>query len=129
MTAPPNRRPFVRALALAAATLLASATLAPLQALAQLQRPIPADAEVGRLVIGVFPEATLDGRAVRLGPGTRIFDEQNMIRQPSSVAGERKVAFARGTIGEITRVWLLSDTEFRELSAKIAAARRAAAQR
>jgi len=125
MTRSLHRRPLLLALA---AGLLALARPAAAQQ-GQLQRPIPADAEVGRLVIGVFPEARLDGRAVRLGPGTRIFDEQNMIRPPTTVAGERKVALARGAMGEITRVWLLSDAEFREISNRIAAARRAAGQR
>ena len=121
------RTPRIPALWRALTTAVVALAAGPL-AHAQLQRPIPADAEVGRLAIGVFPEATLDGRPVRLGPGTRIFDEQNMIRPPSTVGGERKVALARGTLGEITRVWLLSDAEFREISNRIAAARRAAAQ-
>jgi hypothetical protein len=93
------------------------------------QRPIPEDAELGRLEIVVFPQALLDGRPVVLGPGTRIFDEQNMIRPPSTVQGVQRVAFARGSMGEITRVWLVTDAEHREIAARITAARRAAQQR
>lgn len=117
-------------------SLLAAALGAPWAALAPTaraqgpgQRPIPEDAELGRLEIVVFPQAMLDGRPVTLGPGTRIFDEQNMIRPPSTVQGVRRVAYARGTMGEITRVWLVTDAEFREIAARIAAARRAAQQR
>lgn len=113
---------------LAVAVLVACAV--PLAAHAQSPvRAIPDEVELGRLEIGVFPQAVLDGRPVVLGPGTRIFDQQNLIRPPSTVQGVQRVAFARGTMGEITRVWLLSDTEFREISARLAAARRAAQQR
>jgi len=102
--------------------LAAAAGAAP----AQPARPLPDDAEVGRLQIGVFPEATLDGRPVRLGPGTRIRDEQNMIRAPSTIPGQRPVAFVRGAMNEINQVWLLSESEFSERSRRIAEARRAA---
>jgi len=63
---------------------------------------------------------------VRLGPGARIYDEQNLIRPPSTVAGERRVAFVRGTLGELTQVWLVTDAEYKAIAARIAAARRAA---
>jgi hypothetical protein len=94
-----------------------------------LSRAIPDGVELGRLRIGVFPEATLDGRPVRLGPGARIRDESNTIRPPSTVDGERRVAYQRGAMGELVQVWLVTDAEWRELSARIAAARRAAQQR
>ena len=121
---PTGRRSPARrrvALALAAG---ASAWLAR-EALAQVVRAIPESAELGRMAIGVFPEATLDGRPIRLGAGARIRDEHNVIRPPSTVAGERRVAYRRGTMGEINEVWLLTDTEYRS----IVAARRAAASR
>jgi hypothetical protein len=124
MKPPVRHRPSRRAL-LAAPLLLAATLASGAAALAQSTRPIPASAEVGRLQIGVFPEATLDGRAVRLGPGTRIYDANNMISPPGGIVGERKVAFVRGTIGEVNQVWLLNDAEFREISNRIAAARRA----
>jgi hypothetical protein len=76
-----------------------------------------------------IPEATLDGKPVRLGPGARIRDESNTIRPPSTVEGERRVAYQRGLMGEIVQVWLLTDDEWRTISARIAAARRAAPPR
>jgi hypothetical protein len=84
---------------------------------------------LGTLRIGVFPEAVLDGQAIRLGAGARIRDEQNLIRPPATVAGDRRVAYRRGAMGEVTEVWLLTDAEYRATAARIAAARRAAAQR
>jgi hypothetical protein len=113
----------VRLGSLLAGLLLAAA------AFAQIVRPIPETVELGRLAVGVFPQATVDGRPVVLGPGTRIYDENNMIRPPSTVTGERRVAYVRGTLGEINQVWLLSDAEYRAIAARISAARRAAQQR
>ena len=114
-----------------AAALVAMAAGGAGLASAQMARaiPVPEQAELGRLRIGVFPEATLDGKAVRLGPGARIYDESNVIRPPSTVEGERRVAFVRGTIGEITQVWLVTDEEYRAIAARIAAARRNATPR
>jgi hypothetical protein len=94
-----------------------------------LQRAIPEAVELGRLRVDVFPEGTLDGKPVRLGPGARIRDESNTIRPPSTVEGERRVAYQRGLMGEIVQVWLLTDDEWRTISARIAAARRAAPPR
>ena len=110
---------------------LASLALAGVPARAQsaLPRSIPEGVELGRLRIGVFPEATLDGRPVQLGPGARIRDESNTIRPPSTIEGERRVAYQRGSLGELVQVWLLTDDEWRAISARIAAARRAAPQR
>jgi hypothetical protein len=123
---PPSRaRPRLVGAALALAALAA----APVRAQqAMLQRAIPDGVELGRLRIGVFPEATIDGRPVLLGPGTRIRDESNTIRPPSTVSGERRVAYQRGTLGEVVQVWLVTDEEWRAISARIAAARRAAQQ-
>jgi hypothetical protein len=115
--------------ALLAAPAVLAALFVPAAAFAQNQRPIPQSAEIGRLRIGVFPQATLDGRPVQLGPGTRIYDARNMIVAPGGIDGERKVAFVRGTQGEVNLVWLLDDAEFREIGNRIAAARRAGTAR
>lgn len=113
---------------LAAALALACAAWVPPSG-AQPTRTLPANAEAGRLRIGVFPEAVLDGKPVLLGPGTRIYDAENRIVPPAQLGGERQVAYVRGQLGEVLQVWLLTDAEFRELGARIAAARRAAQPR
>ncbi len=109
------------------AAIVAIAAHAP-AALAQPARSIPENAEIGRLTLGVFPDATLDGKPVRLGAGARIRDQANIIQVPSTVTGEKKIAFSRGTMGEIVQVWILSDAEFKARADAIVAARRAAAQ-
>lgn len=125
MTSPPASRRRHR---LAAVLLFALAAVAG-PVLAQPLRTLPEAAEAARLRIGVFPEATLDGKPVLLGPGTRILDDQNRIVPPAQLVGERPVALVRGALGEVRQVWLLTDAEHRDLTARIAAARRAAAPR
>ncbi len=119
----------LRARLLGAGLALAAGAGAPARAQTALPRAMPENVELGRLRIGVFPEATLDGRPVQLGPGTRIRDESNAIRPPSTIAGERRVAYQRGSMGEVVQVWLVTDEEWRTIAARIAAARRAAQQR
>jgi hypothetical protein len=125
MSIPARRRPRLAAAGLALAVLAIAVPVVHGQA----ARSFPEGAEAGRLRMGVFPVASIDGRELRLGPGTRIYDENNMIRPPAMVDGERKIAYVRGQLGEVVQIWLLSDAEFRELGARIAAARRAAPQR
>jgi len=129
---PPHRpsRPAPRRTALLrAGAMLAGALLTGGPALAQRSRAIPETAEIGRLAILVFPDATLDGRPVRLGPGTRIYDAQSMIRPPGGLSGEHRVAFVRGAMNEINQIWLVNDAEYRAIADRIAAARRSGAQR
>ena len=129
MPAPPRLLACPGRRRLAQAALAACALSVARAGQAQSARTIPEDVALGTLRIGVFPEAVLDGQAIRLGAGARIRDEQNLIRPPAMVEGDRRVAYRRGTMGEVTEVWLLTDAEHRATAARIAAARRAAAQR
>lgn len=90
--------------------------LLALSALAQPLRPLPEAALAGRLRIDVFPAAVLDGAPVTLSPGARIRDHNNVIRLPVEVSGERKVAYVRGTLGEVRDIWLLTDAEYTALA-------------
>jgi hypothetical protein len=90
-------------------------------------RTFPEQVELGRLTLRVFPDALLDGKAVRLGPGARIHDESNRVLMPGGVAGEKRVAYARGAMGEIVRVWILTPAEHDALAARLAEARRSGA--
>lgn len=109
------------ATALPAPTVAAARTAWPLrQALAQTPRPIPADARLGALKLGVFPQAVLDGKAIVLGPGFRLFDLDNRIMVPSTVSGTWAVAYVAGPVGELTQAWILSDAERVEWLRRIA---------
>jgi hypothetical protein len=89
-------------------------------------RALPEKVEMGRLSIQVFPDALVDGRPVRLGPGTRIFNESNIVITPGSLSGEKRVAYLRGAMNEIVQVWILTPAEQKALADRIAQARRAA---
>ena len=79
-----------------------------------VQRPIPATAPAGILKIGVFPAAELNGKAITLGPGLRLYNLNNIIVTPASVQGVAlKVAWLAGANGEIIQAWMLTDADYR----------------
>ncbi len=121
---PGSRRRLFRIALQAFAALLASMLLAISAAQAQ-PRPIPEQARYGTLVLGVFPEARLDGKAVRLGAGARVFDQRNLIVTPASIKDARNyVAFVTGPQNEIVTAWILTGAEIEELRARQRRARR-----
>jgi len=93
-------------------------------AAAQVNRIIPIEAVPGRFKPAIFPEAFINGQPVRLGAGARIYDEQNMIRMPASLSGDYRVAFVRGSMGDILQIWMLSEAEYQVVAERAAAARR-----
>ncbi len=97
-------------------TLLVALATAPAQA--QI-RPIPANAKVATLKLGVFPDAVLNGKALKLGPGTRIYNQNNTIVVPSTMLGVTTVvAYVTGSLGEVVSVWILTDAEVEQIRAR-----------
>jgi hypothetical protein len=111
---PSGRRRALRAGFAAAAVLAVPSG----RAAAQSARNFPAGARLGRLELRVFPEAQLDGVAVRLGAGARIFDQRNMIVMPATMAGQHDVLVERDTAGDIGRVWIVSADELKAAQAR-----------
>src|SRR5258707_105998 len=58
-------------------------------AAAQVQRSFPQNTLRGAMVFGEYPNVTLNGRATRLAPGTRVRDQQNLIVMAASLTGSR----------------------------------------
>lgn len=82
------------------------------QAAPDTPRRIPGQAMLGTLNIGVFPQASVNGRAVTLAPGFRLLDRDNRIVVPSTVSGRnQQVAYVTGPVGEVLTAWLLTDGE------------------
>ena len=104
--------------------ILACAALccAAVAAHAQTMRQIPPTAKPGVLTMGVFPEAVLDGKRIRLAMGTTIFDESNRTIVPGSLSGARTVLYEVDPTGNVSRVWLPTAEE-------LAAARQRAGRR
>ncbi|MDO4230520.1 MAG: hypothetical protein Q4D19_00125 [Lautropia sp.] len=82
-------------------------------------RQFPESTRVGRIRFGQFPEATLNGKAIRLGPGARIISQDNLLVTPGTLHGKSYVVgYITGPADEITTLWLLSDDEYRALRKK-----------
>ena len=91
--------------------LLATACIA-VAAQAQTQRAFPQNALRGSLVIGVAPEARLNGDPARVAPGARIRDANNMLVVPTAVmGGPYLVNYTVDTSGLVKDVWILRPDE------------------
>ena len=94
-----------------ATALLATACIA-VAAQAQTQRAFPQNALRGSLVIGIAPDAVLNGDRVRLAPGARIRDANNMLVVPTAVmGGPYLVNYTVDTSGLVKDVWILRPDE------------------
>ncbi|OJX07437.1 MAG: hypothetical protein BGO72_08240 [Burkholderiales bacterium 70-64] len=108
----PARRAALRAVLAAAGVAWAAASPA------QVVRAFPEAAKLGRFEMRIFPEAALDGQAVRLGAGARIYDARNMIVMPASLSGVFDALVERDPSGQIGRVWLLTPAELEAAQAR-----------
>jgi hypothetical protein len=94
-----------------ATALLATACIA-VAAQAQTQRAFPQNALRGSLVIGIAPDAVLNGDRVRLAPGARIRNAANLVVVPSEViGGPYLVNYTVDTTGLVKDVWILRPDE------------------
>lgn len=117
-----------------AATSLGTSLLSARPAQAQLiNRQFPDATELGLLVVGIFPEVTLNGKPQRLAPGALIRNQDNRIVTPNLVAGPQwVVVYLMDMSGQVGNVWILRDDEIKReqerMKQKRAAAREAAKQ-
>jgi hypothetical protein len=94
-----------------ATALLATACIA-IAAQAQTPRAFPQNALRGALVIGVAPEAMLNGDPARLAPGARIRNADNMVVVPTAViGGPYLVNYTLDPSGLVKEVWILRPDE------------------
>ncbi len=94
----------MRALALIAAALFASAALAQL-------RTIPVDAKRAKMSPVQERIVQLDGKREMLAPGVRIRDAQNRIIVPNALPANSLVKYRRDASGAIHEVWILTPDE------------------
>jgi hypothetical protein len=98
-------------LALAVPALVSTAVQAQVQQ-AQIVRPIPLKSLRGELVFGPPPDVLLNGQPVRLAPGARIKDVNNMLVMSAGLVGTKLIAnYTVDTYGLLDGVWLLRDDE------------------
>ena len=92
----------------ALALLLAATSALP----AHAQRVFQSNALRGEIVVTQPPDALLNGKPVRLSPGARIRNAQNMIQLSGSLLGQKLgVNYTLDMAGELREVWILSESE------------------
>lgn len=92
----------------ALATALALLTALP----AFADRPFPANVKRGTMTPGYAPDIVIDGKARRLAPSARIFNQDNLIEMPASLRGSNFVVnYQEDGEGLIVNVWILTKEE------------------
>ena len=114
-----TNRPLRLALAACCAALLAAVLPAGAQQLLPGnagQRPFPPAALRGSLKIVNMAEAELNGKAIRLAPGLRIFNPQNALVFAHSLTGQNvKVNYVtEASTGMLLTAWILTEAEARQ---------------
>ena len=75
-------------------------------------RQFPAAALRGELVVLNPPDITLDGKADRLSPGSRIRDTNNLLVMSGTLVNQKVVVnYLREGAGNVHEVWILNSEE------------------
>jgi hypothetical protein len=98
------------------ASLIGSAMVAPLPALAQAARPVPIPAQTlrGEVTFGLPPEIVLNGKVpTRLSPASRIRGQSNTLVMSGALSGQTHAVnyTVDAQSGLIQDVWLLTPQE------------------
>ncbi len=85
----------------------------PEPAHAQQARPVqlPADARYGEMKAFAYPVAQIDKETLRLSPGARIYNTQNLIVMPATVPATAQVLYKLDFQGQVSQMWLLTPEE------------------
>ncbi len=62
---------------------------------------------IGVMTAGALPEVTIDGKAMRLAPGARIYNSSNLTITPGQVPANSRVRYKTDATGLVSQVWLL----------------------
>ena len=77
-------------------------------------RQFPAAALRGDMVVTAPPAITLDGKADRLSPGSRIRDANNLLVMSGALVNQKVVVnYLRESAGNVHEVWILNPDEAR----------------
>lgn len=61
----------------------------------------------GVMTAGQLPEVTIDGQAMRLSPGARIYNPGNLTITPGQVPANSRVRYKTDATGQVSQVWVL----------------------
>ena len=77
-------------------------------------RQFPPTALRGEMVVVAPPDITLDGKADRLSPGSRIRDTNNLLVMSGTLVNQKVVVnYLREGAGNVHEVWILNSEEAR----------------
>src|SRR5882672_3177027 len=76
------------------------------------ERNFPEQAKRGDLKAYEYPSMKIGDQVYRLAPGSRIFNQQNLIIMPASLQVQTApVMYILDTSGDLSRIWLLTEDE------------------
>ena len=73
--------------------------------------PLPGDAHYGELKAFQHPQARIGDKVLRLAPGAKLYNTQNLIIMPVSMPQQASVLYRQDTSGDIIELWLLTPAE------------------
>lgn len=77
-----------------------------------VDRDFPASTLRGKLTITDYPNVTVNGSTLRLSPGSRIWNTQQLTQVPNSLGSDTYVVnYTLNVQGDIDRVWILTSDE------------------
>ena len=65
----------------------------------------------GKLTAFTYPYASIGGKALRMSPGAKIYNEQNLIIMPAAMRQQAKVLYRLDNAGFLSAIWLLTEHE------------------
>jgi len=86
--------------------------------LAQVGRALPADLAVTTLKANGGSVVMLGDQKYHLSPAAQVRGQNNLIILPASLYGTHRVGVKRDIQGMVSRIWLLTDDEYKALTSK-----------
>ncbi len=75
-------------------------------------RPFPANTKRGILKCAAAPQIVINDKLMATTPGTRIYNDANLIVQPAYLGSASKVVnYTLNTVGQVDKIWILTDAE------------------
>ena len=87
--------------------ILIAATVAFVAACGTKNDSLPDGSRVGTMTTGQLPEVTIDGKALRLAPGARIYNAGNLTITPNQLPSNSRVRYKTDATGMVHQVWVL----------------------
>jgi hypothetical protein len=83
-------------------------------------RNFPQDARFGELTRFSYPYATIGDKTLRMSPGAKIYNEQNLIIMPAAMRQQGAVLYRLDNAGALSAIWLLTAQEAASYASKSA---------